>query len=116
MVMPRLDRAVTLKLIDLEFGLSAARDRGERPPNGVRLLSERTGIPRRTLSGAVHGGDQIADYRIVLIAKALDVKPSVVRAGDEAEEQPEPKKEKTGPDRRKNGDKTGPKRLSGAAA
>lgn len=116
--MPRLDRALTLKLIDIEFGLTAAKNRGERPPNGVLELAERTGIPRRTLSGAVHQGDQIADYRIVLIARALNVKPAaLVAAGDEEKKDDGPKEEKTHPDKRENGKGgRGPKRATGAAA
>lgn len=116
--MPRLDRAVTLKLIDIEFGLSAARDRGERPPNGVALLAEATGIPRRTLSGAVYGSDQVADYRIVLIANALKVKTAVIKSrGDkDDEEAAEPQREQTAPPRRKNGsdDNRRPKRVHAA--
>jgi len=109
---------MTLKLIDIEFGLSAARDRGERPPNGVQLLADRTGIPRRTLSEAVHGRDQVADYRIVLIARALNVRPGVLKAGDDEDEKAEPekvepKRETVGPPRRTNG--KGPKRAKAAA-
>jgi hypothetical protein len=116
--MPRIDRAMTLKLIDVEFGISAAQDRGERPPNGVRLLSERTDIPRRTLSGIVYRGDQVAEYRIARIARALNVKPAVIIRSDDddedEEEKPAPKRETTGPTPRRNGkdDKRGPKRVA----
>jgi transcriptional regulator with XRE-family HTH domain len=111
--MPRLNRELTVKLIDVEFGLSAAIHRGEKPPNGVRVLSERTGIPRRTLSGAVYGGDQIAEHRIARIAHALNVKPDVLKA---EEKKDGPKEEKTHPDKRGTGKGTGPKRSVEAAA
>lgn len=122
--MPHLDREVVLKLLDAEFGITAARRRGEKPPNAVKLLAERTGLPRRTLSGAVHGRDQIADYRIVRIADALGVNPrALVRMSDPTpEEQPQPKPEepkpkieRTAPAKRRNGGSgTRPPRVSAA--
>jgi len=112
--MPRLNRELTVKLIDVEFGLSAAIHRGEKPPNGIRLLSDRTDIPRRTLSGAVYCGDQIAEHRISRIARALNVKPDVLKSEDKKDDGP--KEEKAHPDRRGDSKGKGPKRPSGVAA
>lgn len=102
--MPLLDRDLTLRLMDHQFGLSAAEARGEKPENGVRLLAELTGISRRTLSGIVHGRDPAKPYRVALIAKALGVKPGVLMADPAPQPKPAPpapKVEPVSPPRRK---------------
>ncbi len=121
--MPRLDKGITLHLIDRRYGLAAAQARGVRPPDGIRCLAEDTDLPLRTLRGAVSCGEHIADYRIARIAKALKVEPNVLIAADDPPPKPEPAKppkpqpkvEPVAPPGRRNGGGTGPRRTQSAA-
>lgn len=116
--MPLLDRDLTLRLMDHQFGLSAAEARGEKPENGVRLLAELTGISRRTLSGIVHGRDPAKPYRVALIAKALGVKPGVLMADppQPKPDPPAPKREPTAPPPRRREPTAPPRGKAEAAA
>lgn len=95
--MPFLDRDLTLRLMQSQYGVATAVARGEKPPNAVRLLSQQTGIPRRSLSNVVHGHDPVAEWRLVRIADALGVKPDVLKLADPPQPKPDPPTPKVEP-------------------
>lgn len=119
--MPKLIRERALSQIDEVFGVTEAVNAGVQPPNGVQKLALATGIPYGTLRNAVGGSQELAPYRVVLVAKALKVVPGWLTGEEEKPGEPPAKTNKTetntGPGRdaqKKSG--TGPKRLTDEAA
>lgn len=116
--MPWLNRERTLRRIDEVYGVTAAIEAGVRPPNGMAELAEATGIQYDTLRNCANARQQIAAYRVTLIARALRVTSDWLTAEEEKPGQPPAKTNKvetnTGPGR--DSDKTGPKKLTDAGA